>query len=182
MFADVNRGKPGDPILQPGAIDGGTAKDKVAELSRFYPLNAQQGAINVIDAAIAQTVPGVAYNEEICTVGKVNGTTTPEALMKVKKHGRTTGYTEGSITDLSLDINVGLDHNNPSLAVRFEDQLRIHKSHSFSSWAEFGDSGSLVLDMENRAVGLYFAGPANGVYGVANRIEEVTQRLEIKLL
>ena len=181
VFADVNRGKPGAPILQPGVIDGGTPEDKIAELSRFYPLNTNSGS-NIIDAAIAKVDPGIAFDQEICSIGKVKGTNPATALLKVKKHGRTSGYTEGSITDLSLDVNVGLDHNNPSKAVLFQDQLRIHKSHSFSSWAQFGDSGSLVLDMEDRAVGLYFAGPANGVYGIANRIEEVIKRMEIKLL
>jgi len=38
ILALVNRGKPGDAILQPGAGDGGALQDKVAELAEFVPL------------------------------------------------------------------------------------------------------------------------------------------------
>jgi catecholate siderophore receptor len=46
-----------------------------------------------------------------------------------------------------------------------------------------GDSGSLVVaKAEAKAVGLYFAGPDSGEYGVANHIQDVLHDLEIELI
>ena len=46
-----------------------------------------------------------------------------------------------------------------------------------------GDSGSLVVDEEEtKAVGLYFANPPSGSYGVASHIADVLAALEIELL
>ena len=39
VLADVNQGKPGDAILQPGPYDGGTSADKIAELAEFIPID-----------------------------------------------------------------------------------------------------------------------------------------------
>ena len=41
VLANENKGKRGDPILQPGNIDGGADMDKVGELLRF--VRAQTG-------------------------------------------------------------------------------------------------------------------------------------------
>ncbi len=58
VLANENLGKTGDPILQPGSIDGGTnPADLVATLKRFQVINASG---NTVDCAIAQVVPGAA--------------------------------------------------------------------------------------------------------------------------
>ena len=55
MLANENLGVAGDPILQPGSIDGGTdPADLVAKLKRFQIINASG---NTVDCAIAQVVP-----------------------------------------------------------------------------------------------------------------------------
>jgi len=87
------------------------------------------------------------------------------------------------VTDVSYDALIGMDHLDASKVAFFEDQMRIEKVAPYSSFAEGGDSGSLVINpIAKRAVGLYFAGPPSGVYGVANHIEDVLKELEIKLL
>lgn len=54
VLANENLGKTGDPILQPGSIDGGTnPADLVATLKRFQVINASG---NTVDCAIAQVV------------------------------------------------------------------------------------------------------------------------------
>jgi|GEM_PF-5809720 len=53
----------------------------------------------------------------------------------------------------------------------------------FDNFAISGDSGSLVVGKDTaHAVGLYFAGPQSGVYGVANDIGSVLSELEIALV
>jgi len=51
VLADENAGSPGDVIVQPGTIDGGTSPgDNIATLTRFVTINASG---NVVDCAIA---------------------------------------------------------------------------------------------------------------------------------
>ncbi len=77
-----------------------------------------------------------------------------------------------------------MDHHN-STKVLFEDQIRIDRIDPFNSFAEPGDSGSLVVSKsDHQAVGLYFAGPQDGKfeYGIANHIGDVLKELEIEIL
>ena len=39
VLADSNKGREGDAILQPGPVDGGTARDVVAYLAEYVPLD-----------------------------------------------------------------------------------------------------------------------------------------------
>jgi hypothetical protein len=40
----------------------------------------------------------------------------------------------------------------------------------------------VVMQEEASAVGLYFAGPPSGTYGVANHLQDVLNEMEIQLL
>ena len=127
---------------------------------------------NRVDAAIGQLLPGVEYKAEVCHIGKIEGIETAVEDMEVRKHGRTTGYTEGIVTDESFDALVGMDHSDPSVVGLFSDQMRIERTSSFSVFGLGGDSGSLVVKKsERKAVGLYFAGPPSGIYGIANHLK-----------
>jgi len=60
--------------------------------------------------------------------------------------------------------------------------MRIEGNGSTHAFGLGGDSGSLVVSRDSlRAVGLYFAGPDNGVYGLACHINDVLDELEIEL-
>jgi hypothetical protein len=134
---------------------------------------------NRVDAAIAILLGEASYRREICTIGKVRGTASVKEGMKVCKHGRTTGYSEGTVTDIAYDALVGMDGG----VAKFGDQIRIERSLPYTSFGEGGDSGSLVVARgSNKAIGLYFAGPDSGSYGVANPIADVLKELEIGLL
>lgn len=77
----------------------------------------------------------------------------------------------------------GIDHNDPSVVALFENQIRIERTPPSPNIGLRGDSGSLVVHRTRaNAVGLYFAGPSSGVYGIANHIEDVLRELEITLL
>ena len=135
-----------------------------------------------MDAAIAKLHSNVTHRPEICKIGKLVGTETAKVGTKVRKHGRTTGYTEGEVSDDAYDALVGMDHNNPNIVGLFEDQLRIVVSPGYSAFGLGGDSGSMVVHRtRRRAVGLYFAGPTSGSYGLANHIDDVLSALQVKL-
>ncbi len=104
---------------------------------------------NEVDAAVA--VPWKdSITDEILDMGAVTGVTDPELDMKVKKSGRTTGVTEGTITGLNTTVEV--EYGNGKIAL-FENQIIT------TDMSEPGDSGSLLLEAEtNKAVGLLFAG------------------------
>lgn len=188
VFANVNRGRKGDTLLQPGVADsvspdGDPAANDIARLHRARKIRLGGAAANRVDAAIGRLLPGVEYDPRIMMIGRVSGTTAAEEEMPVRKHGRTTGYTEGVVDDVSYDAMVGMDHGDPSVVARFENQLRIVRQHPFPEFALGGDSGSLVVHRERQeAVGLYFAGPDSGSYGIASPIRDVLAALKIEIL
>ncbi len=182
VFADVNKGKARDKLLQPGKADGGTTKDVFAVLRRFQKIALGGKAKNLVDAAVGEVGKAIKIDRSICSVGKVSGTALATDGMAVRKHGRTTGYTEGTVVDVSVDALVGMDHSDPSVVARFVDQMRIERTSDYPAIGLGGDSGSLVLKKKSRtAVGLYFAGPADGSYGLANHIGPVVKLLQIRL-
>ena len=85
---------------------------------------------------------------QILAIGLPVGVADPELGMAVQKTGRTTGYSEGVITQIDATVNVDYNGRN----VRFTDQIFA------TAMSSPGDSGSGILDMERRAVGLLFAG------------------------
>lgn len=183
VFADVNKGNVGDPLLQPGPADGGTMADHFADLERFVPLQLGGVAQNRVDAAIGKLRPGIAFTPQVCSIGAITGTEVAVEEMRVRKHGRTTGLTQGVVTDVAYTALVGMDHADPSVVALFVDQIRIERVAPFPAFGLGGDSGSLVVHGERQnAVGLYFAGPENGFYGVANPIAAVLAEIQISIL
>ncbi|WP_254512691.1 S1 family peptidase [Anatilimnocola floriformis] len=184
VFANANDSQKDDDLVQPGIIDGGSlGSSHFAELHRSVPLKMGGTSLNFVDAAIGKLLTGIAFEPEILTIGKVHGAALADTGMRVCKHGRTSGYTEGVITDLAIDALVGMDHNDPSIVAKFEDQIRIVPATPFTSFAEPGDSGSLILKHSNKAaVGLHFAGANDGSYGLANHMSHVLKELDIALL
>jgi hypothetical protein len=183
VFANVNQSQIGDAPYQPGPADGGRADDHFADLHRFVPMKLGGTEPNRVDAAIGELSSEVEFRSEVCQIGKIKGTGVAVEDMAVRKHGRTTGYTEGTVTDESYDALIGMDHNDPSVVALFENQVRIERTPPYLEFGLGGDSGSLVLGKsDSEAVGLYFAGPPGGNYGVANHIADVLSELQIELI
>lgn len=193
----------GDPILQPGPHDGGQAGDRIGTLLRFSPLLrsiqetecpvaealVRAGNLlvrlvrphyqlkmfqhyrggNIIDAAVARPDSPGLINDEILEVGKVEGVARVAPGQGVMKSGRTTGISEGAVTAIGVTLEVEIGNDEKGW---FTDQVVTDMS------SRPGDSGSLVLDREKRAVGLLFAG--SDKYTVFNRIEQVLSRLEVE--
>ena len=170
VLANSNNARIGDPILQPGPYDGGTvASDTIARLSRFVPINFAAGSTNYVDAAIAEGAFDV-LDREIYWIGYARGAMAPTLNLIVQKTGRTTNYTTGRITAINATVNVNYGGGQ---VARFVNQILT------TNMSAGGDSGSLLLDMENRAVGLLFAG--SSVVTVHNDIRYVQHLLGIRI-
>lgn len=116
--------------------------------------DAQQAVTtNTVDCALARPLNADMFGSEILNIGHVTGTKNPALGMRVRKSGRTTGYTEGNITLINATVNVSYNTSLGSRTARFTGQIITE------AMSQGGDSGSLVVDTaENKAVGLLFAG------------------------
>jgi hypothetical protein len=99
----------------------------------------------------------------------VLGVTEPEINMEVKKSGRSSGLTKGRIVAIEATLTVNMNETDTAV---FEDQFIT------TPLSKPGDSGSLILDMNNNAVGLLFAGSEKAT--VCNRISNVLEKLSVK--
>ena len=114
---------------------------------RLEPVQVTPGN-NMMDAALARPLSPDLVVPQILEIGLPVGVAEPELGMEVQKTGRTTGHTEGVVTQIDATVNVDYNGRN----VRFSDQIFT------TSMSSPGDSGSGILDMERHAVGLLFAG------------------------
>ncbi len=125
---------------------------------------------NLVDAAIARPLDDKDVLAEILNIGKVQGSSSAELGMAIKKMGRTTGFTEGVIQQ--VDVTVNVQYGAGQIA-QFTDQLMA------GAMSAGGDSGSAVLNDQDNIVGLLFAGSEQTT--IINRIENVFSALDITL-
>lgn len=177
VLANSNSGRIGDPILQPGRIDGGIQpRDVIAKLSQFVPINFG-GAPNRVDCAIAQTSPRLVSPLEKC-FGRIRLPIVPCRLnLLVRKCGRTTQFTRGRITDCNATVRV----NYGVGVATFQNQIIIQSLTPPTPFSQGGDSGSLIVsDQACQPVGLLFAGSAT--HTIANHIEAVLAALGVAIV
>ncbi|MDJ0804517.1 MAG: hypothetical protein QNI97_16700 [Desulfobacterales bacterium] len=181
VLANENRANIGDPVIQPGSLDGGDpTNDRIGELFDFVHLQfatfgQPNPPVNKVDAACAEITRFGDFSREIFWVGYPRGWRTranvedlvSQGSTQVQKTGRTTGYTTGHIAAVAFDGWVGYDSGD----AYFEDQILIQPG----SFSAPGDSGSCILDMDENIIGLLFAGGATHTIG--NYIEDVWQLL-----
>ena len=205
VLANSNAAEIGDAILQPGPFDGGNfPQDHIANLTQFVPITFQgepsecqfanavisvfnlgcrvissntryevvkiQAEDNLVDAAIAAPLNVADVKDDILNTGPVEGTATGELGMAIKKSGRTTEFTTGEIQQ--VDVTANVQYGAGQVAV-FTDQLLA------GAMSQGGDSGSAVLDDNNRLTGLLFAG--SDTTTIINRIENVFNALGVSL-
>lgn len=174
VLANTNRASPGDAVLQPGRFDGGRApRDTIATLSEFVTISPT--ARNRVDAAVAKAQDPADVDRSIFGIGSVTGTAQAAYGMLVRKSGRTTGVRSGQVRIVGAIVRISYGQTWLSSAV-FDGQFLVTPG-TFSAG---GDSGSLVVDSRNRAVGLLFAGSPS--YTVCNRIQDVVAALGIRSL
>lgn len=206
VLANSNGADSGDDILQPGSYDGGSQPDDViAHLAEFVPiifegdtppppscpvarivagalniparalrrstrLVAVQQSVNLVDAAIAKPLRDDDVAREILEIGRITGVSEAHLGMNVNKSGRTTELTAGTITQVDVTARVRYGGDRTAL---FEDQLMA------GEMSQGGDSGSVVLDVDDNIVGLLFAGSDSTT--VISRIQNVFELLNIEV-
>jgi hypothetical protein len=125
---------------------------------------------NRVDAALARPLSPNQVTNEILGIGVPVGVGAASLGTQVQKSGRTTGYTEGTITQ--VDATLRIDYYGPKAL--FTGQLVA------SPMSQGGDSGSAVLDMDRGVVGLLFAGSEGAT--ILSPIDEVLSALDVELV
>ncbi len=197
VLANSNNAQIGDAILQPGPADGGTSADQIGTLAEFIPI-AFDGTLpppggcltqllsavglkprapmqnepgnNKVDCALARPTTPDLVNPDILNIGVPIGAGTATLGMPVQKSGRTTGLTTGTI--LQIDVTVTVNYGGPFAT--FTSQLMA------GAISQGGDSGSAVLDMNKRVVGLLFAGSPTTT--IINPIQFVLDMLGVTIV
>ncbi|EEG78712.1 carboxypeptidase regulatory-like domain-containing protein [Dethiobacter alkaliphilus] len=165
---DVFRAVKGDLVAETQAdangnyqleLPGGTYLVRVLETKQYQ-----------VDAAVAKPVSIDLLDSSILGIGRIRGMAGATVGMNVQKSGRSTGFSRGHITTLGATVNVGFGSGK---SARFTNQIITSKM------GEPGDSGSLLLNNANHAVGLLFAGgPKATIY---HPITEVLLALNVRL-
>lgn len=209
VAAMSNEAKLGDAYLQPGPHDGGKNPDDViGYLYKYEPINFvgipsdcsvakivtgvcnlfasllgrktrlnsiyTKNTGNLVDAAAVLVANDKNVLSGILDVGLPKGWLRAKIDILVQKSGRTTEFTlNGPITAVDATINVSYGAGKTAI---FENQILI----SQPGFSAGGDSGSLVLDMDNYAVGKLFAG--SDQVTIANHIDDYLQALNATLV
>lgn len=164
VFADENQAPTQNPVLQPATADTAcqidVANNIIGRLFTFKEITFSLLAKNKIDAAVAlaeldykppalvdfATLPDGYGAPEPTTVAATLG-------QNVQKYGRTTGLTQGIVTAVNVTAIVTYLHG----PARFVGQIEVSRLPGGSPFADYGDSGALVVDSANHPVGLLFA-------------------------
>lgn len=158
VLANSDLGRLGDPVLQPGPADGGSADaDRIGTLAAWVDLTATPA--NLVDTAIARLDEDVEVDADAYPGGPLGPPPAdPPTDPAVAKIGRTTGLTSGRVTAFEVD---GLRIDYPEGTLTFDDQIEIEGDAG--SFSESGDSGSVIWTVAGRAAyALLFAGSSSG--------------------
>lgn len=135
-----------------------------------YKYKDSERVVYQVDAAVARPSSPEDLSDSIIGLGTVKGVNSPELHQYVQKSGRSTGVTRGHVTVIGTTVNVGIGSGR---IIRLTGQIVTTKM------ADSGDSGALLLDSENCAIGLLFAGSSSVT--LYNPIAEVLAALQIRL-
>lgn len=176
-FPGKRLGKAGDVIIQPGTLDNGNSiNDRVATLGSWVTIKDSLSGDNTVDCAYATINSDINIDQTSLCNYIIGKSIAPTGSMAIKKAGRTTGCTSGTIT--ALDVTTTVDYSDtivPALA-KFTGQIK-----TSNNFIQGGDSGSVVVNSTtNEAVGLVFAGDSNGG-AILNVMSQVEEALKITL-
>jgi hypothetical protein len=174
VLANSNAASIGDPILQPGRVDGGTyPADLIARLSAFVPIHfGDPNKYNLVDAALARPNDIRDVIGQVVGLGLPRGTEEATLGMDVVKSGRTTQTTAGRVT--AIDATVAVGYGSSGVAY-YRNQIMT------TDMSKGGDSGSLLMSRADRkAVGLLFAG--SNVVTIHNYINNVSMALGVEVV
>jgi hypothetical protein len=205
VLANSNTAQPGDAILQPAPLDGGTASDKIAELVSFVPLDYGGGdgsaqpegcagllgramaALKVLSGQPVPQAPTSAGNNHIdCALARPTAPTLVEA--DILQIGLPTGVGAatlgtrvqkfGRTTGYTQGQIIQID---VTASVDYDGKLAVfHDQIMAGAMSQGGDSGSAILDDQKRIVGLLFAG--SDTTTLINPIQFVLDALNVQIV
>jgi hypothetical protein len=145
-----------------------------AVLHDFEPIKFGGVEANYMDVAIARPLPGVrTYRSIPAGIGVVGGTDVNAPYgAAVRKYGMASGLTSGVVT--FKDMSMKIDYRSGTAV--FVNQYGVMAENGF--FVDRGDSGSLVVNMRNEAVGMLFsrASAMNGALGIVSPIAAILTR------
>lgn len=162
--------EPGDPVGQPSYSRGCCCCCAYDE-HRIGQLLKQGVRTSKVDAALAKIDPGIAYDVilenalsfplSLC----IEGTATASVALTdnfVQKIGRVSGHTRGTVFTLNGEIPAGLFGGEKMENIIFirpaDNETFIETTSGKKAFSDGGDSGSVVLNKDNKIVGLLFGG------------------------
>lgn len=203
VLANSNDARPGDPVLQPGSLDGGRhPEDHLADLAAFVPIHflgaPSRWSLARATAEIANRVARLFGSRARlrATSDRVVENLVDAAIARPLRDADVSDeiLEIGSIVDMaSAELGMGIQKSGRTTALTRGEILQVDVTadveYGGGRVARFGDqllagpmsrggdSGSAVLDDHDRLVGLLFAGSENTT--VINRIENVFVALGI---
>jgi hypothetical protein len=183
VFVDLKKGTVDehDLIMQPSP--GESASNRaVGELAFFSPIKLENDTdeANFVDAALAKLWREQPHRLMIPMIGAVKGFVQckdVEVGETARKFGRTTGFTSGKVFSVYLDIRLKYDRTGQNAF--FKNQILITPDKpDYEKFVDKGDSGSLLVDAENYASGLIFAG-ANSSEAFKTKLSETDENARL---
>ena len=199
VIGGSNAASLGDMVVQPGTLDftsheltlmptvSSLAPVRIGDLTAIVQLSFQNptnAPINRVDAALAKvdtTARNVNDTDRLTFSGSIRGIAHPYEVdnagaligsARVYKVGRTTGYTEGTVTNIAAVVSIPY----PGGVAVFSDQIAVHPTaDNVGPFSDRGDSGSGVLNDRHELVGLLFAGSPSRT--LTNPIDQVITEL-----
>ncbi len=154
-----------------GVLNGAAAMiGSDTRLEQYRVSERVQQTDNLVDAAIAEPINQEDVTNDILQVGTISGLAEGTLGMAVKKHGRTTSFTQDEIVQIDVTVQVSYGTNKTA---QFTNQLMT------GAFSEGGDSGSAVVNDSNQLVGLLYAGSTTNT--ILNRIQDVFSLLNVTL-
>lgn len=171
-----------NPIKQ---IDKVENPDKKPENEVVIIGNVKEGRRNLVHdiALITPDINTIKLDADI--LGGINKVTlfrevteADENKTKVKKFGTTTGLTHGIIDKVGYSSLIDYSDGAPHQLL---DLIRIRSLDIQDPFSRPGDSGALVVDKSNQAIGIIVAGSDDGEYSFAIPVSSVFDQFNLQL-
>jgi hypothetical protein len=205
VLANSNEAEIGDPILQPGPIDGGSGtNDRLATLEAFVPIGFQapeppsecgfasvvitllNAGCRLIGSRTRYRIVSLQQQENLVDAALARPVSAGDVIDQIHGIGRITGTAQASLgtavmkSGRTTGVTTGeILQIDVTVDVQYGSGriARFTDQLLAGAMSQGGDSGSAVLDDQHRLVGLLFAG--SDTTTIINRIEHVLSALGV---
>jgi hypothetical protein len=169
----ANGFKQGASVMQPSPADKGKIPDDTIAAVHKAVCN------QWVDCAVAHLHTQRQYESSIMDIGAINGAASATVGVQVRKRGRTTHLSYGTIEQVGLSVKAQF----MGKTLTFNNQLLVRVNPLKSSlFAAHGDSGAVVVDNQNNIVGLLSLIGKDGQTAIINPISAVMSALDIDII